>query len=56
QSTAEGVNTTNVLIEIANREEIPMPISREVYRLLNNLITPQQAVEVLMERDLKEEL
>ncbi|NEO98448.1 MAG: NAD(P)H-dependent glycerol-3-phosphate dehydrogenase [Symploca sp. SIO2E9] len=56
QSTAEGVNTTNVLIEIANREEIPVPISREVHRLLNNLITPQQAVEVLMERDLKAEL
>lgn len=56
QSTAEGVNTTNVLIEIANREEIQVPISREVHRLLNNLITPQQAVEVLMERDLKAEL
>ncbi|MBE9128730.1 MULTISPECIES: NAD(P)H-dependent glycerol-3-phosphate dehydrogenase [unclassified Coleofasciculus] len=55
QSTAEGVNTANVLIEIANREEIPVPISRQVYRLLNNKITPQQAVEALMERDLKPE-
>jgi len=54
-STAEGVNTTNVLIEIANREKIPTPISRQVYRLLNNKITPQQAVEALMERDLKAE-
>ncbi|MDB9524689.1 NAD(P)H-dependent glycerol-3-phosphate dehydrogenase [Oscillatoria sp. CS-180] len=54
-STAEGVNTANVLIQIANREEIPVPISREVYRLLNGKITPKEAVEALMERDLKAE-
>lgn len=55
QSTAEGVNTTNVLIDIARREQIPVPISWQVYLLLNNKITPQQAVEALMERDLKPE-
>ena len=54
-STAEGVNTTNVLIQIANREQIPAPISRQVYRLLNGKITAQEAVEALMERDLKAE-
>ena len=54
-STAEGVNTTNVLIDIANREEIPVPISREVYRLLHSKITPQEAVGNLMERELKPE-
>ncbi|MEL7036502.1 MAG: NAD(P)H-dependent glycerol-3-phosphate dehydrogenase [Cyanobacteria bacterium J06592_8] len=54
-STAEGVNTTNVLIEIAHREQISVPISWQVYQLLNNQITPQQAVEALMERDLKSE-
>jgi len=54
-STAEGVNTTNVLIQIANRESIPAPISRQVYRLLNGQISAQQAVEALMERDLKAE-
>ncbi|MEM6590482.1 MAG: NAD(P)H-dependent glycerol-3-phosphate dehydrogenase [Cyanobacteria bacterium P01_C01_bin.73] len=54
-STAEGVNTTNVLLEIANREEIPVPISRQVYRLLHGKITPLEAVEALMERDLKPE-
>lgn len=54
-STAEGVNTTNVLIAISNREKIPVPISRQVYRLLNNEINPQEAVEALMERDLKPE-
>ena len=55
QSTAEGVNTTNVLIDIANREQIAVPISRQVYRLLNGKITPEEAVETLMERDLKPE-
>lgn len=29
-STAEGVNTTAVLLDLANREEIPIPISRQV--------------------------
>jgi glycerol-3-phosphate dehydrogenase (NAD(P)+) len=54
-STAEGVNTTNVLVAIANREEIPVPIARQVYRLLHGKITPQEAVEALMERELKPE-
>lgn len=54
-STAEGVNTTKVLIDLANREEIPVPISRQVHRLLRGVITPQEAVEALMERDLKPE-
>ncbi|NES19569.1 MAG: NAD(P)H-dependent glycerol-3-phosphate dehydrogenase [Symploca sp. SIO3E6] len=53
QGTAEGVNTTNVLIDLANREQIPVPIAWQVSRLLNNKITPLQAVEALMERDLK---
>jgi glycerol-3-phosphate dehydrogenase (NAD(P)+) len=55
QSTAEGVSTTNVLIELAERKGIAVPISRQVYLLLNGQITPKQAVEALMERDLKAE-
>ena len=54
-STAEGINTTNVLIQIAEREGIAVPISWQVYRLLNGKITAQEAVEALMERDLKSE-
>jgi glycerol-3-phosphate dehydrogenase (NAD(P)+) len=53
--TAEGVNTTDVLLHIANREQIPVPITRQVYRLLHGKITPMEAVEALMERDLKPE-
>lgn len=55
QGTAEGVNTTNVLIEISDREKISVPVSRYVYRLLKGEISLQQAVEGLMERDLKSE-
>ncbi len=54
-STAEGVNTAYVLMAIANREGIAAPISRQVNRLLEGNITPQEAVESLMERELKPE-
>ncbi|MGB2926887.1 MAG: NAD(P)H-dependent glycerol-3-phosphate dehydrogenase [Limnothrix sp.] len=53
--TAEGVNTTKVLMDLANREGIPVPISRQVFRLLKGRITPMEAVANLMERDLKAE-
>jgi len=55
QGTAEGVNTANVLIAISDQEKISVPVSRYVYRLLKGEITLQQAVEGLMERDLKPE-
>ncbi|MEL6159860.1 MAG: NAD(P)H-dependent glycerol-3-phosphate dehydrogenase [Cyanobacteria bacterium J06623_5] len=54
-STAEGVNTAHVLIEIANREGIPAPISRQVDRLLRGRITPTEALSELMDRELKPE-
>lgn len=53
--TAEGVNTTNVVINIAKRENILVPIAWQVYQLLNQQITAEQAVLALMERDLKPE-
>jgi glycerol-3-phosphate dehydrogenase (NAD(P)+) len=56
QSTAEGVNTANVLIDLADRREIEVPVSSQVYRLLNGVITPEQAVLSLMERALKPEI
>ena len=54
-STAEGVNTPHVLIDMANREGIPVPIARQVHRLLRGVVPPQEAVEGLMERELKPE-
>ncbi|MGB5917317.1 MAG: NAD(P)H-dependent glycerol-3-phosphate dehydrogenase [Phormidesmis sp.] len=55
-ATAEGVNTAHVLMEIANREGIAAPISRQVNRLLEGNITPAEAVGSLMERELKPEV
>jgi glycerol-3-phosphate dehydrogenase (NAD(P)+) len=55
QSTAEGISTTNVLIDLADREAIPVPVSWQVYQVLNNQTTPQAALAALMDRDLKAE-
>ena len=55
EGTAEGINTTKVLIKLAQKENISVPIAYEVYRLLNQETTPQQAVQALMERQLKSE-
>jgi len=55
QGTAEGVNTTQVLMKLAQQQNIAVPISHQVDRLLNGDITPQAAVEALMLRDYKPE-
>ncbi|BAZ44091.1 NAD+ dependent glycerol-3-phosphate dehydrogenase [Chondrocystis sp. NIES-4102] len=55
EGTAEGVNTANVLIRIADLEKIAVPIARQVSRLLSGKITPEQAIQALMERELKPE-
>ena len=55
EGTAEGINTTNVLIKLANQQAIAVPIARQVYRLLKGKTTPLKAVQALMERELKPE-
>ncbi len=54
-STAEGVNTAYVLHDIAQREQISVPISQQVYLLLKGKISAEAAVAALMERQLKAE-
>jgi glycerol-3-phosphate dehydrogenase (NAD(P)+) len=56
QGTAEGVNTTHVLIQLAAQKQIAVPIAQQVHQLLNGHITPREAVEALMERQLKPEV
>ncbi|WP_414526621.1 NAD(P)H-dependent glycerol-3-phosphate dehydrogenase [Nodularia chucula] len=53
--TAEGVNTCQVLVQRAHQYRIPIPITEQVYRLLQGEITPRQALEELMLRDIKPE-
>ncbi len=55
QSTAEGVNTTHVLVDLAKAGSIPVPITRQVHRLLKGEISPEETVQALMDRDLKPE-
>jgi glycerol-3-phosphate dehydrogenase (NAD(P)+) len=53
--TAEGVNTCRVLMEIAQQQSIPIPITEQVYQLLAGEVTPKQALDKLMVRDIKPE-
>jgi glycerol-3-phosphate dehydrogenase (NAD(P)+) len=55
KGTAEGVNTTKVLIQVANLNQIYMPITVLVDRLLQGQITAQEAITALMSRDRKSE-
>lgn len=55
EGTAEGINTTQVLIKIAHQHKIAVPITYQVNCLLKGEITPQQAVKALMARELKAE-
>jgi glycerol-3-phosphate dehydrogenase (NAD(P)+) len=55
QGTAEGINTTNVLMQRAKQQNISTPIAEQVYRLLQGEVTPRQALEELMLRDRKSE-
>jgi glycerol-3-phosphate dehydrogenase (NAD(P)+) len=53
--TAEGVNTCRVLMEIAQQQGITIPITEQVYQLLEGEVTPRLALDQLMLRDIKPE-
>jgi glycerol-3-phosphate dehydrogenase (NAD(P)+) len=52
---AEGINTTAATVALAEKAGVEMPITRQVHRLLEGEISPQEAIRELMERSLKEE-
>lgn len=52
---AEGVKTTDATVALAEKYGIEMPITRQVFRILQGLISPQDAIRELMERTLKAE-
>lgn len=51
----EGINTVQSVIKLAERYDVEMPISREVYSVLFKNKDPHQAVRDLMVREMKEE-
>jgi glycerol-3-phosphate dehydrogenase (NAD(P)+) len=55
QGTAEGINTTKVLIQVADRHQIYLPITVLVDQLLQGKITAPAAITALMSRDRKSE-
>jgi glycerol-3-phosphate dehydrogenase (NAD(P)+) len=55
QGTAEGINTTAVLLQLAKQQNIDLPIATEVGQLINQQTTPQMAMQALMQREPKAE-
>ena len=54
-SVAEGVKTSKALCELAKKLNIEVPVSNAIYEAVYTDITPQEVVEKLMNRKLKEE-
>lgn len=54
-AVAEGVTTTRSVYEMAEKQGIDMPITKEVYRVLFEDLSPKQATETLMMRPPKDE-
>jgi glycerol-3-phosphate dehydrogenase (NAD(P)+) len=52
---AEGVRSAAEVAKLASRHRVEMPVSAAVCAVLEGRVTPQQAVELLLSRDPKEE-
>jgi glycerol-3-phosphate dehydrogenase (NAD(P)+) len=52
---AEGVKTTNATVDLAHRHAVEMPISAQMFKMLNLGLPPREAIRRLMERTLKGE-
>jgi glycerol-3-phosphate dehydrogenase (NAD(P)+) len=52
---AEGVKTTRSTVALARQLEVEMPIAEKMYSVLYEGGKPQDAIDDLMERKLKEE-
>ena len=55
QQVVEGVKAAKAVHEVAEELGIEMPIVNQVYRILYEGLTPREAVEALMTRELKRE-
>lgn len=52
---AEGIKTTTAAVDLARRHRVEMPISSQMFEMLNFGLPPREAVRRLMERTLKGE-
>jgi glycerol-3-phosphate dehydrogenase (NAD(P)+) len=55
QSVVEGVATCKSVCELAAKYDVEMPITQAVYQILFENKSVQQAIEELMQRELKAE-
>jgi len=55
RTVAEGVRTSKAAKELAERHNIEMPITAEMYRVLHQGESPRGALQRLMTRSLKAE-
>lgn len=55
QQVVEGVLAAKAVHEVAEANHVVMPICDEVYRILHEGVSPNEAVDALMGRDLKPE-
>ena len=53
---AEGVPTTRAAVRLAEKYNVEMPITRQVYEVLFDSKSPAKALSDLMSRELKSEV
>ena len=51
----EGAYTSVTALQISRELEIPMPITETVHQILHEGLKPEDAVAILMQREVKEE-
>jgi glycerol-3-phosphate dehydrogenase (NAD(P)+) len=51
----EGVHTTSAALLLSKKYDVEMPIAKSVAAILKGKVSPAEAVELLMSRDIKEE-
>ena len=56
EATVEGLNTTEAIHHLAATYQIEMPITEQVYQVINGNTTPRNAVKALLARALRPEL
>jgi glycerol-3-phosphate dehydrogenase (NAD(P)+) len=55
RTVAEGVKTTRATLALAERHGVDVPITHQVFRILEGEVSPLEAIRALMERSLKDE-
>src|ERR1039457_1308227 len=55
KTVAEGIKTTNAVVDLARRYSVDMPISGQVFQMLHFGVSPREAIQSLMVRTLKGE-